>query len=304
MKKIIITVIATIVLIAPFKNARGQSHTQRSYTHYNPAVNVLIGVNAKISFGIWRFEPFFQVGGHWQMFEERMTSEMWNNFAEFHSEFRSPRFEGRSILDFGMALRITDRNRVKAGTVATVSRMGSIQHYYENGINKQYFNRGLNWTQYYLAYIHRINLSQRVYLNLNVQYGVGWTRWRLPLETFPYGTLFRYVGTPYHLFGFATQLNYAIFSYLKLNVQLGYTRRYDTRNSLPTVEGTRPPNANLLDFSVGVHLYVRRHQQTAPRTPRPQVSPRHRMLPCPPGQMRHGRSWDRPPSVFNHPTRR
>jgi len=40
------------------------------------------------------------------------------------------------------------------------------------------------------------------------------------------------------------------------------------------------------------------------RTPRQQVSPRHRALPCPPGQMRHQRSWDRPSSVFNHPSGR
>jgi len=40
------------------------------------------------------------------------------------------------------------------------------------------------------------------------------------------------------------------------------------------------------------------------RSDTPRASPRNRALPCPPGQMRHNRSWDRPSPIFNHPSAR
>jgi len=62
------------------------------------------------------------------------------------------------------------------------------------------------------------------------------------------------------------------------------------------------PLRNTMWFSFRVNFARRGNLQQAVQ--RPQVSPRHRALPCPPGQMRHNRSWDRPTSVFNHPTAR
>ena len=38
------------------------------------------------------------------------------------------------------------------------------------------------------------------------------------------------------------------------------------------------------------------------RSDTPQASARHRALPCPAGQMRHPRSWERPSAVFNYPS--
>jgi len=38
------------------------------------------------------------------------------------------------------------------------------------------------------------------------------------------------------------------------------------------------------------------------RSDTPRASPRNQPLLCPPGQMRHNRSWDRPSPIFNHPT--
>ena len=68
-------------------------------------------------------------------------------------------------------------------------------------------------------------------------------------------------------------------------------------------------NNNFLTIAIGFticggSLHHQQRQARQQRTPRQQVSPRHRALPCPPGQMRHQRSWDRPSSVFNHPTAR
>jgi len=62
------------------------------------------------------------------------------------------------------------------------------------------------------------------------------------------------------------------------------------------------------DFNVsfGIHRQFggQPQQPIPPRQPRQRVAPHQRALPCPPGQMRHNRSWDRPSSVFNHPTGR
>ena len=53
-------------------------------------------------------------------------------------------------------------------------------------------------------------------------------------------------------------------------------------------------------FSAGLELGFAYRFGTVQR----QARPAHRGLPCPPGQMRHNRSWDRPSPIFNHPTGR
>jgi len=344
MRKIIITVIATIVLIAPFGNVKGQGPQRPQQTIITsadfPTANVLTGVNAKISFGIWRFEPFVQFGGYLQMFEERMATETWrdnwihgNGVADGNwdwglsstSEFRSPRFERTAIFNLGIAFRIADRHRIKIGyrSIPSVQSPSSFGHLklgntYEVLEGQQHIGRGQDWDEFYLGYVHTVNLSPRVSLDLRVLYGLYWVfanTWPIPWSDLrnPPGIInTTSLHSTYGFVSLGARLNYEIVRNLKLNVQLEYTRRYRVRyewwmeGEMENISGERLLTRNLINFSIGIHYHIQfgGQQQAQQRQPRQQVSPRHRALPCPPGQMRHNRSWDRPSSVFNHPTAR
>ena len=310
MRKIIITFIATIVLIATFEKAKGQRTTQAVATSANfPTVNVLTGVNAKISFGIWRFEPFIQYRVHLQMLEERitietMTIESWGGVEHSTVTHYSSRFDNGSILNFGMRFRITDNDRVKIGHKSSghnsFSRLGS-----------QF------WMESYLGYIRKINLSQRKSLELSASHALNWR----PL--IPDRGLYKRSNGHVNFSGYRFEylfvsifgrLNYEIARNLNLNVQLSYTRRYRVRDeivahvggwTMENISGERFITRNIIDFSVGIHYHFGGQQQQAQqRPPRKRVAPHQRALPCPPGQMRRNRSWDRPSSVFNHPSAR
>ena len=321
MRKIIITVIATIVLTASFEKAKGQWQEQTVITSADfPTVNVLTGVNTKLSVGIWRFDVFAQIGGYLQMFEERMMMEgAWlgedGTLRFSRNEFHSPRFERTAILDYGIGFRVTDRHRVKIGLmgmpfkiIMTNAMLGSIQgitNASPDGIVQQLYDRGHDWRKFYLRYSYGINLSQRVRLDLNVQYGTTFENGSDTWARFgSYNILFQHIS-------FGTKLSYEIARNLKLNARLRYTRRYSVRGVSwrPLIENIESIfTRNLVDFSIGIHYHIPifgvQHQQAQPRPPRQRVAPHQRALPCPPGQMRHGRSWDRPSSVFNHPKAR
>ena len=308
MRKIIITVIATIFMIAPFEKAKGQWQEQTVITSSDfPTVNVLTGVNAKNSFGIWRFELFGQVGQYFfQLFEESMVLEP-------SGGIHLPRFDHRTILDVGMCFRITDRNRIKMGwTMFWGGRLDNARTYHraDGTLYRRIYNAHL-LDRLYLGYIHSINLFQRISLDLSVLYGTG---------TFNFGLASTNVRGTYQFINFGTRLNYEILPNLKLNVQLGYMGRHRVRYGwrslwritestnneispiLRNISGERVLTRNIINFSIGIHYHIPifgvPQQQTAPRPPR------QRALPCPPGQMRHQRSWDRPSSVFNHPSAR
>jgi len=288
MRKIIITIIAIIFLIASLEKVKGQSQTVITSADF-PTINVLTGVNAKISLGLWRFEPFVQYGIYLQMFEERMTTEIFSNETSVsQNEYYSPKFSGRAVFDFGTKFRITNRNRIKIGIA--IGYYGFIP-----------------WDRFYLGYIHKVNLSQRISLDLSIQYGFdwldlrrGWSYWRNSGQT---GI------ANYQFVSFRTRLNYEIFRNLNLNVQLGYTRRYNVRYAWTEDVVESVLTRNFINFSIGIHYHIplvggQPQQPIPPRPPRQRVAPHQRALPCPPGQMRHLRSWDRPSSVFNHPSGR
>jgi len=276
MRKIIITVIATFFMIAPFEKVKGQSQIVITSANF-PTVNILTGANAKLSLGLWRFEPFMRYGVLIQLFEERVEYE--------YSVSYSGRFAIASNPKFGLGFRITERDMVRFG-MTIIEPMS-----------------GLGYVHFSLEYVHKRNLSERTSLDLfgGIVYsgsswgGRGW---------------FEYSGVE-----FGVRWNYEIVRNLNFGIRLAYTRflswsaksanhwRGEVVNADIFIDNV---TRNLIDFSIGIHYHLgRRQQQQAPqRPPRQQVSPRHRALPCPPGQMRHNRSWDRPSSVFNHPTAR
>jgi len=324
MRKIIITVIATFFLIAPFENAKGQRQMLVTSADF-PTVNVLTGVNAKLSLGLWRFEPFVEVGQYVQFFRESMTTEAWLLEGWFgsqylHSEqlesryrYYSPRFASMQILNVGIRLIVTDSdriilgfrtNKVGAGSTAfTGVGIGNEVLYRHGDSIERQRNSGV-FNQFYFGYIRRESLSQR--MNMEISARLMTSRpWFMSSRVmhFQHGALAVGVG-----------LTYEVIQNLKLSIQLDYTRRYNVWGGGGglAIDNWHPERnvvtRNLLDFSIGIHYHIPifgvLHQQAQQRPPRQRVAPHQRALPCPPGQMRHGRSWDRPSSVFNHPSGR
>ena len=291
MRKIIITVIATIVLIAPFEKAKGQDWEQYKVTSANfPTVNILTGVNAKLSFGLWRFEPFFQLGGYLQMFEERMTTEgMWlgsDGTPHFlRNELYSQRFAFREIFYVGVKFRVTDRDRIVFG----VRQDGSVLFHRD----------GANWGYAYLGYIRRESLSERMSIEFSVLFTPSQSRW-MEDDFWGFGSF----GAIDFLFGaidIGVKLNYEIARNLKLNVQLRYAGLFNVRYASwlrglapENISGERLFTRNFIDFSIGIHYHLGRQrqqqQQVAHRQPRQRVAPSRRPT--------HRVA----PSTFNHPT--
>jgi len=318
MRKIIITVIATFFMIAPFEKAKGQRQSEYRIVSVNfPTANILTGINTRLSVGVWRFDVFAQIGGYLQIFEEQMTTERWERWWDgtwtllSREEFHSPRFERTLIFDYGIIFRITDRHWVTTGLRGVPflfgSGLGNIQHYnrYDGFTNRG----GHYWRHSYLGYIYRINLLPRLNLDLNAQLGVAFES-----QSFGTGAGFQRVALAYHQISLGARLNFEIVRNLKLNMQLEYAGRYNVRqrrwfdHDQPIETSESILTRNLLDFSIGIHYHIPifggQQQQIAQRPSRQRVAPHQRALPCPPGQMRHLRSWDRPSSVFNHPSAR
>jgi len=304
MRKIIITLIATIVLIAPFEKVTAQSlgstNSEIVYANF-PTVNILTGVNTRLSLGFWQFEFFFQAGLYGQIFEERITIETtrtetwWSEYSSvWQSGFYLPRFVLMEIFNAGIKFRVTDRDCIVFGVRARMEELNV---------------RNIpGWWYFYLGYIRRENLSQRMNVELRALLNPGWSRLR------DLGALWCFesgVGIVYGIVNLGVALNYEIFNNFNLAMQLGYSRKFSVvhhRNSLPiTLDNVF--TRNIVDFSIGIHYHIplvgwQPQQPIPPRPPRQRVTPHQRALPCPPGQMRHLRSWDRPSSVFNHPSGR
>jgi len=295
MRKIIITVIATFLMIAPLEKLKGQTFVAPDF----PTTNIHAGVNANLSFGLWRFEPFVQLEQAFQVFEESMTLQIypWINNLLFSREFNSSRLENIIRFNFGTKFRITDRNRVIFGLKESTFILGSHRSF------DQYRELLRRWHPYF-GYIRRESLSRRIDMELSVLFS--------PLERreFAWGT--GDLILTHSILAVGAGLSYEVFNNFNLKMQLMYSRMLNVYSS--DLEMFAVPNStefitkNLINFSIGIHYHIPifgvPQQQTAPRPPRQRVAPHQRALPCPPGQMRHQRSWDRPSSVFNHPSGR
>jgi len=295
MRKIIITVIATFFMIAPFEKAKGQWEAVVTSADF-PTANVLIGANTKLSFGLGRLEPFIQIAPHLRIFEESMTLRISLNEQVEYREYRSPRLATVGVMNVGIKLRITDSDYAIVGLTGNnwgILNWGTWERYYYN-----------YWHRAYLGYIRRERLSRRVSADLSALFSPplwGLADFRMPATNFEYGAL-----------AIGAGLNYEIFNNFKLTLQLMYLRKFAVevgRFALSSFPTNGIITRNLVEFSIGIHyripIYGEQQQQPIPqRPPRQRVAPHQRALPCPPGQMRHSRSWDRPSSVFNHPTAR
>jgi len=303
MRKIIITFIATIVLIATFEKAQGQAEI---ISVDFPTTNATVGANLGLSISIWRLELFaLQLGYGLQLFEERMTFE---GRGGVNNEYYLPRFASMFNLRFtglvtlGLGYKITERDIIRFGLAVNNVELANTDIY---GIGRDYSSdRVLG--HFFLEYAHRLRLSQRASLDLSAGVGYG-----VPGLNSVSGISFSHTAIE-----LGVRWNYEIVPNLKFGIRLGYMRRFLLSHSEWGEGRLENPEIfmdgftrNFIDLSVGLLYRIQIASpfvtDNRPRPqPRQQVSPRHRALPCPPGQMRHLRSWDRPSSVFNHPTAR
>jgi len=305
MRKIIIAIIVTIFLIAPLEKAKGQHLRLTIESADFPTANILTGVNAKISFGLSRFDLFLQAGQYVQWLEERLVSAHYNwdglywERNPWQPEHYLQRFASMTMLNGGIKFRITDKDRAILGFRAEFPDL-----------------QGFVLWHYYFGYARRENLSQRTNIELSILLNPRWPQvLRVNHEIQGVGAHVRY-----GLVAVSAGLNFEISNNFYLTTQLTYLRRYGV-NWYGGVDGdgvslwvmndnilARILTRNLINFSIGIHYHIPifggQQQQAQQRPPRQRVAPHQRALPCPPGQMRHLRSWDRPSSVFNHPTRR
>ena len=281
MRKIIITFISTIFMIAPFEKLKGQREPTIMPVDFL-AANVLTGANATLSLGLWRLEPFFQFGQYLRVFADSVTIERYR-WDGVRTEYRLQGSTSMQTMNIGARFRITDRDYIKAGLMLDVS----------SGFD----GHEMLW----LGYVRREYLSQRT----NVELSVLLNPWFL--SGYEWFAGINGVGFDYDFIAFGARLNYEIFTNFYLTAQLMYSRRFNVseRNNFNDIL-TR----NHINFSIGIHYHIpipifgTQQRQVVQRPQRQRVAPHHRALPCPPGQMRHLRSWDRPSSVFNHPSGR
>ena len=259
MKKTIITVIATIVLIAPFENAKGQDFTP-SIERF-PAVNVFVGANVGLSLWVGRFELLLpQVGYGLRLFEEkfvRTTTSWWNGelYTFVDTTFISQRLAGMidirgGVVPLGLGFRISDRDIIRLGFKARGRsfRAWDLEHIVDQMILSGGFLGG------FLEYVHRRNLSERTSLDLSLD---------LSLSLFgEYGgnQLFGNIGV-----GIGGRWNYEIIPNLNIGVQLRYAMLFDARtdgvDARTDVVVVRHPMRNSIDFTVGLHYNIQLGRQ-------------------------------------------
>jgi len=277
MKKIIITVIVTIVLIAPFEKAKGQQRQTVISSADFPTTNILMGINAKLSFGLWRFEPFIEIGQYFQVFEEQMRAEIWDdmNLLIRGVEYHSQRFASMQTMNIGTKFRITDRNRIILGFKLNgdpFRGVGSVVYKDYSSVYREERNAiGREFVQFYLGYSRREYLSERTSIEFSALFTPSRSR---VIGNWGFGSFGGFVFSHsfwynYGAIDVGVRLNYEIVRNLKLNVQLRYTGRFNVTwwEAPENVNNDRLITRNLLDFSVGIHYHIgrREQQQTAPR---------------------------------------
>jgi len=278
------TIIAIIVLIASFEKAKGQEWWG-TIDYHSPAVNVFVGANAGFSLWIWRFEVAFgQLGHGLMLFEDKRIRSTENHIHIDTIGLARNMWNLRGgALIWGIGFKITERDIIRIG----MDQREHISTEWRHG-------RGLG---VFFEYVHRRNLSQRTSLDLSLGGIVTIRSWE-------------YSGVEV-----AVRWNYELLPNLTFGIRLGYQGMFFAPNTpwwsetgfMYSWSGTR----NFIDFTVGLHYNIQilnpfstNDRVRTSRPPRQRVAPHQRALPCPPGQMRHNRSWDRPSSVFNHPSGR
>jgi len=173
MRKIIITIITTIVLVAPFERLDARTYTivhdwggNRRYTFEFssnvPTLNILTGAHGKISLGgIWRFYPFIQVAPYLQWREKNIRASQKGEYRGF--------FEwGYSVQRFWIgSRRYTEYHSPKRSLNTIFSALPKIGFEFRIS-NRNFIRASANIGSYFSAeYIRRKRVSQRLSIDLS-----------------------------------------------------------------------------------------------------------------------------------------
>jgi len=341
MRKITITVIAITLILGCVGDAHGQMGEWvywDSFLHMNatrervsisenlPNLQSFVGGHAKVSAtNLWRFNIFFKLGQSIGMTSGGFDIDYVMESNEGGFPFMRPEDEWRLREEISMSTAGEIRQRVSTMTIGVDFRV----------INNNYIRfsadlvNSLTANSIYAGLLRRQQIAQGTWIDIALGYTqgrrmVGGTGVRVSPQT---GET---IGTNFNkAFDFQAvqaglQLRQRIIDNLYLAAGVFFKNKFEINNQdrvTNVLEDFRPETSlprdqivlpevgvvkKTLSFSVGVHK-VFPIRPSAP-TMNFQNNQRRRAtfqaMPCPPNQMRHGRSWDRPSSVFNHPTGR
>ena len=322
MRKIIITVILTVLMVC---NVQGQIDLQKIYGRFLeknvPTFNLMPSAYAKISANFWRLRPFVKFEQRFLLFGESIIHQYDSYARNLHGGNRPDWLVSTQRLEISRSNNYFMRFNTKLGVDFRVL----------DGTNLRVASSSseMNW---YFGINNEIDFFRRTALKSHVSISGGemtrlvggWrssynhpnldgsivqryfssgsdAEWRNSFTQVTAGVIFNVKLIP----NFSLRMGVAVSHKFRLNDANTTSLSFDERSGRGHVE--MHTTRNILHASVGVHKNFpigiqNQPQQIAPRQQR--IRPTHRALPCPPGQMRHGRSWDRPSSVFNHPTAR
>jgi len=330
MRKIIITIIVTILTVG---NIQGQMSEWIAGDHITasnawrekfsvdenlPNFQSFVGGSAKISANIWRFNPFIKLGQ-----SIGLTSggvEIRYIFETNHEglPFNRPDNSWVRRNDMNLSTSNEARRRLTTLTMGTDFRFAN-NSYVRFSAD---LRNSLVANSIYAGLLRRQQIAQGTWIDIGLGYKQGRRTIVGPLldidrvegfSVFSKSFDFRAVQA-------GLQLRQRVIENLYVTAGVSFKNKFETNDEMgDVVESLRPQGIpdrlplpevsvvkNALKFSIGIHKNFPIRVQNQPRQiqPRQRVAPHQRALPCPPGQMRHVRSWDRPSSVFNHPSGR
>jgi len=278
-----ITAFAIIVLLSVAPNAFAQTGFVEERDDF-PATTVFAGVSLEASLNrIWRFEPFVKVGQHAQFargeWYRRIT---WPNNVSSLTHYNPSMFTRSTSVRFGTDFRLTTSDYIRLLCHFRLPIAGG-------QIRADEF-------VFLVGYVRKQSLTDRMRLDFSIAYGIQGSRrlmneQNLALASYDFTSIEAGI-----------RLNYNINENLKLFFCVRYLAKLSDSYRSIVLQNVEETTRNIATISVGLHYRIPLAVQDI--QPRQRVAGRNQALPCPPGQMRHQRSWDRPSNVFNHPSNR
>ena len=277
MKKIYVLILAIGLSFSTFAQA-GFLEERDDF----PATTLFGGVSLEASLNrIWRFEPFVKLGQHAQFargeWYRRIT---WPNNVSSLTHYNPSMFTRSTSLRFGTDFRLTPSDYIRLLCHFRLPIAGG-------QIRADEF-------VFLVGYVRKQSLTERMRLDISLSYGIQGSRRLMNADNL---ALASYDFTSIEA---GIRLNHTVNENLKLFFCVRYLVKLDDSYRSIVLQNVERTTRNIATISVGLHYRIQLPVQDI--QPRQRAAPRGRALPCPPGQMRHQRSWDRPSNVFNHPS--
>jgi len=276
-----ITAFAIIVLLSVAPNAFAQAGFLEERDDF-PATTLFGGVSLEASLNrIWRFEPFVKLGQHAQFargeWYRRIT---WPNNVLSLTHYNPSLFTRSTSLRFGTDFRLTPSDYIRLLCQFRLPIAGG-------QIRADEF-------VFLVGYVRKQSLTERMRLDISLSYGIQGSRrlmneQNLALASYDFTSIEAGI-----------RLNHTIIPNLNVFFCVRYLVKLNDSYRSIVLQNVEQTTRSIATISVGLHYRIQLAVQDI--QPRQRVVPRGRALPCPPGQMRHNRSWDRPSNIFNHPS--